>query len=163
MRAVNPRSYDIGAILDDGPWTSAQIFASVMAALAIILDGFDGQLIGFAIPSLIKEWSVARGDFAPVVAAGLVGMATGSVIAGYIGDRFGRRIALFVSIFLFGAATCAVGLAPNLFVMGLLRFIAGLGIGGAVRYWVGARHRLVIITRANTHGRSDAHRNSLSC
>lgn len=106
---------------------------------------------------------MSRGDFAPVVAAGLVGMAVGSVVAGYIGDRFGRRIALFVSIFLFGAATCAIGLAPNLFVMGLLRFIAELGIGGAVRYWVGARHRLVIITRANTHGRPDAHRNLLNC
>src|SRR3954452_25482768 len=128
MSAVGPKSYDIGAVLDDGPWTSAQILASVLAALAIILDGFDGQLIGFAIPSLIQEWGVSRGDLAPVVAVGLVGMAIGSVLAGYVGDRFGRRIALFVSILLFGVATSAIGLAPNLIVIGLLRFIAGLGI-----------------------------------
>jgi AAHS family 4-hydroxybenzoate transporter-like MFS transporter len=132
MSAAARPSYDIGSILDDGPWTTAQILASVIAALAIILDGFDGQLIGFAIPSLIQEWGVSRGDFAPVVAAGLVGMAVGSLIAGYIGDRFGRRVALFVSVFLFGAATSVIGLAPNLFAIGALRFIAGLGIGGTL-------------------------------
>ena len=132
MSASSQRTYNIGSILDDGPWTTAQILASVIAALGIILDGFDGQLIGFAIPSLIKEWGASRGDFAPVVAAGLVGMAIGSLIAGYIGDRFGRRVALFVSVFLFGAATSAIGLSPNLIVIGALRFVAGLGIGGTL-------------------------------
>lgn len=132
MSATSRPSYDIGSILDDGPWTGAQILASVIAALAIILDGFDGQLIGFAIPSLIQEWGVSRGDFAPIVAAGLVGMAIGSLIAGYIGDRFGRRAALFVSVLLFGVATSAIGLSPNLVAIGALRFIAGLGIGGCL-------------------------------
>src|SRR3954447_1076184 len=121
MSAGSQVTYDIASILDDGPWTTAQILASVIAALAIILDGFDGQLIGFAIPSLIKEWGVSRGDFAPVVAAGLVGMAIGSLIAGYIGDRFGRRTALFVSVFLFGVATSVIGLTPNLIAIGALR------------------------------------------
>ena len=129
---VDARTYDIGSILDEGRWTPSQIFGVCLAALSIILDGFDGQLIGFAIPSLIKDWHVSRGDFAPVVAAGLIGMACGSLLAGYIGDRFGRRRALFVSIVLFGAATCAIGLAPNLLIIGALRFLAGLGIGGTL-------------------------------
>ncbi|MCQ4437994.1 hypothetical protein NO135_23610, partial [Clostridioides difficile] len=41
-----------------------------VAALAIVLDGFDGQLIGFAIPVLIREGGITRGAFAPAVAAG---------------------------------------------------------------------------------------------
>ncbi len=48
--------------------------ALLLAALAIVLDGFDGQLIGFAIPVLIREWGITRGAFAPAVAAGLIGM-----------------------------------------------------------------------------------------
>src|SRR5690349_9277940 len=79
-----------------------------------ILDDFADQLIGFAISAMIQEWGVPRGDFAPVVAAGLVGMALGSMAAGYVGDRFGRRVALIGSVALFGAATCAIGLSPNL-------------------------------------------------
>ena len=59
-------------------------------------------------------------------------MAIGSGIAGYLGDRYGRRIALMASVALFGAATCLIGLAPNLFTVGLLRFVAGLGIGGTL-------------------------------
>ncbi|MDW9243894.1 putative 4-hydroxybenzoate hydroxylase [Burkholderia cepacia] len=45
--------------------------ALLLAAPGIVLDG---QLIGFAIPVLIREWGITRGAFAPAVAAGLIGM-----------------------------------------------------------------------------------------
>ena len=123
---------DIGQILDDGPWTAMQKLVVVMAALAIVADGFDGQLIGYAIPSLIKEWGVTRGDFAPVVASGLVGMGIGSACAGLLADHFGRRIAIICSVLIFSVATCAIGFSQNLWMVAALRFIAGLGIGGAL-------------------------------
>jgi len=129
---TSPQLRDIGEILDEGRWSGTQIKMACLAALAIVLDGFDGQLIGFAIPSIIKEWGLTRAAFAPVVAAGLVGMAIGSIFAGYIGDRFGRRVALLVSILVFGAATSCIGLAPDLMTIGVLRFVAGLGIGGTL-------------------------------
>jgi AAHS family 4-hydroxybenzoate transporter-like MFS transporter len=123
---------DIGSVLDDGPFSTMQKWVVLLAALSIVLDGFDGQLIGFAIPMLIKEWGVTRGAFAPVVAAGLVGMGLGSAFAGLFADRFGRRRAVLISVFLFGAATCAIGFSPDLATIGVLRFLAGLGIGGAL-------------------------------
>lgn len=123
---------DIGATLDDGLYTTMQKIVVCLAALSIVLDGFDGQLIGFAIPVLIKEWGITRGAFAPAVAAGLIGMAIGSAGAGLFADRFGRRWAVIGSVFIFGAATCAIGLAPDVFTIAVLRFIAGLGIGGAM-------------------------------
>jgi AAHS family 4-hydroxybenzoate transporter-like MFS transporter len=103
-----------------------------LAAFAIVMDGFDGQLIGFAIPAIINEWGITRTAFAPAVAAGLFGMALGSAGAGLFADRFGRRRALAASVFLFGAATCAIGFAPDVMTIALLRFVAGLGIGGAL-------------------------------
>ena len=91
---------DVGQLLDEGPWTTMQIIVVAMAACSIIIDGFDGQLIGFAVPVLIKEWGVTRGDFALPLAAGLVGMGVGSAAAGsltadgFLGpaDRQGRRV-----------------------------------------------------------------------
>ena len=77
---------DIGRVLDDGPFTLLQKFVVVLAALSIVVDGFDGQLIGFAIPLLIKEWQITRNAFAPVVAAGLCGMGIGSACAGLFAD-----------------------------------------------------------------------------
>jgi AAHS family 4-hydroxybenzoate transporter-like MFS transporter len=125
-------SIDVGRLLDEGPYTRFQIAVVVLAALSIVMDGFDGQLIGFAIPLIIKEWGITRGAFAPAVAAGLVGMGIGSACAGLFADRFGRRWAVVGSVFLFGAATCAIGLAPDIVTIAALRFVAGLGIGGAL-------------------------------
>lgn len=123
---------DIGGILDYGPFTSMQRLVVMLAALAIVMDGFDGQLIGFAIPALIKEWGITKAAFAPAVAAGLVGMAVGSACAGIVADRIGRRLVLVVSVFLFGTATIAIGFAPDVTAIAVLRFLAGLGIGGAL-------------------------------
>lgn len=123
---------DIGRILDDGPYTTMQKVVVFLAALSIVMDGFDGQLIGFAIPVLIKEWGITRGAFAPAVAAGLIGMGIGSACAGLFADRFGRRMAVIASVFVFGIATCCIGLSPDIYTIAALRFIAGLGIGGAL-------------------------------
>lgn len=125
-------SADVGALLDDGPFTSMQKWVVMLAALSIVVDGFDGQLIGFAIPMMIQEWGITREAFAPAVASGLIGMAIGSASAGLFADRYGRRMAVIVSVFVFGAATCAIGLAPDALSVAVLRFIAGLGIGGAL-------------------------------
>ena len=50
------RTVDVGALLDQGSWTAQQKRWTILAALAIIFDGFDIQILGFAIPSLIREW-----------------------------------------------------------------------------------------------------------
>lgn len=123
---------DIGRTLDEGHYALLQRVAAVLAALSIVVDGFDSQLIGFALPVLIKEWSITRNAFAPVVAAGLIGMGIGSAFAGLFADRFGRRKAVIGSVLIFGAATCAIGLAPNVATIAALRLVAGIGIGGAL-------------------------------
>ena len=125
-------SADVGALLDDGPFTSMQKWVVMLAALSIVMDGFDGQLIGFAIPMMIQEWGITREAFAPAVASGLIGMGIGSASAGLFADRYGRRMAVIVSVFVFGSATCAIGLAPDALTVAVLRFVAGLGIGGAL-------------------------------
>ena len=54
------KTVDIGSVLDDGPFTTFQKLIVLLAALSIIVDGFDSQLIGFAIPVLIKKWGIGR-------------------------------------------------------------------------------------------------------
>jgi AAHS family 4-hydroxybenzoate transporter-like MFS transporter len=128
-----PRSVqDVGHLLDAGRFGTMQRFVVLLAALSIVMDGFDGQMIGFAIPAIIKEWGIARSAFAPAVAAGLVGMGIGSACGGLFADRFGRRWAVIGSVALFGFATASIGLAQDVATIAVLRFIAGLGIGGAL-------------------------------
>jgi AAHS family 4-hydroxybenzoate transporter-like MFS transporter len=124
-------SFDVTEAIDLR-FSPLQKMMYLLAALAMILDGFDGQLIGFAIPAIMKEWGVTREAFSAAVAAGLFGMAIGSVAAGYVADRIGRRLLLAGSVFLFGAATVLIGFAQDVSMIAAIRFVAGLGIGAAL-------------------------------
>jgi MFS transporter, AAHS family, 4-hydroxybenzoate transporter len=84
----------VAALFDGSRWSAYQKSVTALVALALIFDGFDIQILGFAIPSLMREWHAARSEFGPVLAVGLAGMVVGGPMAGYCGDRFGRRAAL---------------------------------------------------------------------
>lgn len=125
-------NFDVTRAIDDGNFGRLQKITYVLAALAIIVDGFDGQMIGFAIPLIMKEWGVTRAAFSIAVASGLAGMAFGSLSAGVLADKFGRKPVLITSIFLFGISTMLIGQAGDVTTIAIIRFFAGLGIGAAL-------------------------------
>jgi AAHS family 4-hydroxybenzoate transporter-like MFS transporter len=126
------KSIDVGRVLDDGTWSAHQQLVVFLTALAIVFDGLDNQLLGIAVPAMMREWNVPRSAFAPVLAAGMLGMMIGGAAAGMVGDRVGRRVALIGSVLTFGGLTIAVAAADTLVSLGLLRLVAGLGLGGAL-------------------------------
>jgi AAHS family 4-hydroxybenzoate transporter-like MFS transporter len=123
---------DVAALLDGNSWSAYQKLLTVLAAIAVIFDGFDIQILGFAIPSLMREWHVQRADFGPVLAVGLAGMVVGGPVAGYCGDRFGRRTALIVCVAVFGVATMATAFVHGFAGLTVLRLVTGMGTGGAL-------------------------------
>ena len=144
---------DIGRLIDDGGWRSAQTVIVALTALTIVFDGIDNQLLGIAIPTMMREWSVPRPAFAPVVSLGYLGMMIGGATAGLAGDRVGRRTALLGSVIVFGAMTVAASFATGPGALGLLRLAAGLGLGGAMpnaaaiaAEFVPRRHRPIAVT-----------------
>ncbi|HEY6360597.1 MAG TPA: MFS transporter [Vicinamibacterales bacterium] len=123
---------DVGSLLDDGHWSGYQKLLVGATALTIILDGLDNQLLGAAVPALMKEWGLPGPAFRSVLGAGLLGMMIGGFVGGYIGDRIGRRLALLGSVVWFGLLTVLVAFADGVTTLIVLRFIAGLGLGGAM-------------------------------
>lgn len=123
---------DIGHLLDEGGWGSRQKLFVFLTALTIVFDGIDNQLLGVALPAMMQDWQLPRGAFAPVLASGMIGMMVGGAIAGLVGDRFGRRFALIGSVLVFGVLTAALAIVDNLWALGTLRLLAGLGLGGAM-------------------------------
>ncbi len=103
--------FEVSHAIDHGNFTSFQKMIYVLAALAIVVDGFDGQMIGYAIPSIMKEWGPTRAAFSIAVASGLAGMAIGRLSAGVLADKFGRKPVLIASILLFGTETMLIGLS----------------------------------------------------
>src|SRR5437764_1117928 len=126
------KTVDVGAILDDGHFGGYQKLLVFATAMTIILDGFDNQVMGGAIPVLMREWHKTRPEFAWVLTAGMIGMMVGGAIGGIVGDKFGRRNALLGSVIAFGVLTIAVSFANSIPMLILLRFLAGLGLGGAM-------------------------------
>lgn len=118
--------------LDDGPWTTFQKGAGILAILAVVLDGFDIQLIGVAIPALMKAWSLPREAFIPVLGLGLIAMSVGTAINGWLGDRVGRKATLVASMVLFGAGTLASAFAGGMTLFLICRLVASVGLGGAM-------------------------------
>jgi MFS transporter, AAHS family, 4-hydroxybenzoate transporter len=123
---------DFGHLLDDGRWTGYQKWLVFLTAMTVVSDGIDNQLLGVSIPTMMKEWSVPRGAFAPIISLGYFGMMLGGAAAGLAGDRFGRRTALLSSMIVFGAATLGAGFVHSTGSLGVLRFLAGIGLGGAI-------------------------------
>jgi AAHS family 4-hydroxybenzoate transporter-like MFS transporter len=125
---------DVGKVLDEGRWTGYQKLLIFGTALTIILDGIDNQLLPNAVPRLMQEWGGTRPDYVPALAWGPFGMMIGGLIGGVLGDRFGRRTALLSSVVTFAALTFAIAFVPvgDIDMLGLLRFLAGVGLGGAM-------------------------------
>src|SRR4029079_19003702 len=97
-------------------------------ALAIVLDGMDNQLLGNVIPTLMREWSLPRSAFTTVVALGPLGMMIGGAAGGTLGDRIGRRTALLCSVLSFAGPTLAIAAVDGVAMLGICRFLAGLGL-----------------------------------
>jgi AAHS family 4-hydroxybenzoate transporter-like MFS transporter len=123
---------DLASVLDEGRWSRYQKLLVFGTALAIILDGMDNQLLGNVIPALMREWSLPRAPFTTVLALGPLGMIVGGTVGGMLGDRIGRRTALLCSVLAFAVPTLAIATVNGVMMLGVFRFLAGLGLGGAM-------------------------------
>jgi len=111
---------------------SFQIKLLFWSVLIAFVDGYDIGAIAFAAPHLISEWHVPPKALGIVLSASNFGVLFGSQIFGWIGDRYGRKTALITANILFGIFTYWAAYSTNLNELSLLRFIAGLGIGGVI-------------------------------
>ena len=122
----------VSRLLDERGISGFHIQLITWSVLIALFDGYDISAIALAAPHLVREWHVERSALGPVLAASLVGILFGSMIFGWIGDRYGRKKALIGSVLLFGVLTWMAAHATNLTQMTWLRFFAGLGIGGVI-------------------------------
>ncbi|WP_250627142.1 MFS transporter [Pinirhizobacter soli] len=125
-----PGVVSLDELVDGQKIGSLVIRIVVLSLLVQCADGFDLAAMSYAAPELIRAWHFPPADLGPVFSAGLVGMALGGPLLGYVGDRYGRRVAIIVSTVVYGLFSLATVFAPNLTVMLLLRFVLGVGLGG---------------------------------
>jgi AAHS family 4-hydroxybenzoate transporter-like MFS transporter len=119
-------------LLDQRPLSRLQITVWVLCVLVAMMDGFDTQAIGYVAPAIVQAWGISKLALGPVFSAGLVGSLLGALIFGPSADRFGRKPVLIVCASIFGLAALATANAESTLVLLGLRFVTGLGMGGAM-------------------------------
>lgn len=108
-----------------------QVQVVLLCFLVTLFDGFDTQAIAFAGPALAQALGVGPRGLAPIVTAGVAGMALGAVLFGPVGDRHGRRAAVLLATAVFGVFSLLTAAADNVWQLIALRFLTGIGMGGA--------------------------------
>lgn len=100
--------------------------------LIMLLDGYDTVVVGFIAPALRGAWILQHDELALMFGMGLAGLALGSFCSGPVADRFGRKGVILGSTLLFGLVSLLSAWSPSIAVLTVLRFVAGLGLGGAM-------------------------------
>lgn len=105
--------------------------STVVAALGGLLFGFDTAVIAGATASLTRLFSLSAESLGITVASALLGTILGSMLAGYPGERYGRRDSLKWMAALYFACALGCGLAWDWNSLVFFRFVGGLAVGGS--------------------------------
>jgi putative MFS transporter len=121
-----------GARLDRLPIAPFHYRVFGLIGAGMFFDGYDlyiaGPVLGAAVQSKFSTLDL-NGWF---ISLTFLGMTFGSLLAGFLGDRFGRRFTYQFNLMIFGLASLAAAFAPSMEVLNALRFVMGLGLGAEI-------------------------------
>lgn len=124
-----------------------------LAFLCALLDGLDLQVIAYVAPLVARELELSDTAMGLVFSAGFMGLAIGSMFVASLGDRWGRKTVIVLSLVFFGVCVLITSFAKNVQELAVLRLLTGIGLGGimpnaiaiSVEYSPG-RYRSLMVT-----------------
>jgi AAHS family 4-hydroxybenzoate transporter-like MFS transporter len=125
------RVVNVTQLIDGMPFTKLQWLVVALCALVGLLDGADTQSIGVTAPFIADMLGMKVSGFGPVFAASQLGAALGALTFGSLADRYGRKPMLAIAITTIAIFTLATVNVSTLPVLIVVRFLAGIGLGGA--------------------------------
>ena len=126
------RSVDVNQVVDDAKFTPFHMNVLFWCMLVIIFDGYDLVIYGVAMKGLVAQWGLSAKEAGFLGSVALFGMMIGAMALGSLADRYGRKKMIAVCLVLFSLFTFLCGFAQNPTQFAIMRFIAGVGIGGAM-------------------------------
>jgi MFS family permease len=119
----------LGRALDEAPMTRLHVRFWMLAALGILLDGFDFFIIGVANPLVKNDFHASASQVGLVSAAAIVGAVFGASMLGPLGDKIGRARIFKYDLILFVVFSLACIGAWDVWSLIAFRFVLGLAIG----------------------------------
>ena len=94
------------------------------------MDGLDVLILSFAMAAIVSEIGLTLGEGGMIATYTLIGTVLGGYIFGIFADWWGRVHTFSLTIIIFSIFTGACAFADNAVHLDILRFLAGLGLGG---------------------------------
>lgn len=131
-RADVRRSVDIRKLISEAPIGMPHMAILFWCSLMIVFDGYDLAVAGIALPAIMQAMGVGPAQAGLMVSSALIGMMVGNFLCGSLAERHGRKRVISACVVVFSAFTAAAGLTHDPLLFSVLRFIAGIGIGGVM-------------------------------
>jgi len=122
----------VGEIIEQRPLGAYQIWTAALCGLVLVLDGFDSQAINYIGPPLSDALHFPLKNLGSIFSSGLFGLMIGAMTSGPIADRWGRKWPVIVSTLSFAGFSLITLRVASFDQLLALRFLTGLGLGGAM-------------------------------
>ncbi|WP_323838989.1 MFS transporter [Photorhabdus africana] len=126
------KTVSIQHVINNQKFSKVQWQVLILCFLIVVIDGFDTVLMGYIAPAVANDFKVEGAILGPAMSAALLGLSLGSIFAGPLADRFGRKSVLTISVTVFGLLSLATAVADSIQTLTILRFLTGLGLGAAM-------------------------------
>lgn len=111
---------------------SKTVLTLVLCFAIAVFEGFDLQSMGVAAPRMRAEFGLDNAQMAWAFSAAILGTLPGALLGGRFADRIGRKAVLLISIAIFGVMSLLTAYASDYGLLLVIRFLTGLGMGGAL-------------------------------
>jgi MFS transporter, putative metabolite:H+ symporter len=125
-------SVNAGARLDRLPISSFHYRIFWLVGAGMFFDGYDLYVAGSVLAATIQTKFSTLPQNLQFVSLTFLGMTIGSLITGFVGDKYGRRFTYQINLLIFGLASLAAAFAQDMPQLIVCRFIQGLGLGAEI-------------------------------
>ena len=129
---MTAHTMNVNAVVDKAKFKPFHMTVVLWCLFVVLFDGYDLAINGVVLPLLMQEWGMSAVQAGMLASTALAGMMFGAMFFGMLADKIGRKKVILICVTLFSGFTFLGGFAENPTQFGVLRFIAGLGIGGVL-------------------------------
>ncbi len=121
-----------GARLDRLPISPFHYRIFALVGAGMFFDGYDLYVAGGVLASAIQTKFSTLPQNLQFISLTFVGMTIGSLVTGFVGDKYGRRFTYQINLLIFGLASLAAAFAQDMTQLIACRFVQGLGLGAEI-------------------------------
>src|SRR5258705_3064696 len=115
------REVDVGHVVQESRLGPFQIATFALCVLILFVDGLDYSSVNVAAPEIIRTFKADTGAMGYVFGWGFVGFFFGSVLFGFVGDKWGRKTGAVAAVLTYTIPSLLTVFASSLDELSLYR------------------------------------------